>query len=158
MIALAIVLRPAVLVADEPTTALDVIVEAQVLAILTDSCERYDTALLLITHNLGLVAESCDRVAVMYAGKIVEEDPYARCWRSHSIRIRGPFWDRRLRLIPPSCITFREPRQIYRNHPPVAGFILVVQMQCAYARSERRSVRNRNDPILCPAGCMVQPS
>jgi oligopeptide/dipeptide ABC transporter ATP-binding protein len=75
MIALGIVLRPAVLVADEPTTALDVIVEAQILAILADLCERYDTALLLITHNLGVIAESCDRVAVMYAGKIVEEGP-----------------------------------------------------------------------------------
>jgi oligopeptide/dipeptide ABC transporter ATP-binding protein len=75
MIALGIVLRPAVLVADEPTTALDVIVEAQILAILADLCHRYDTALLLITHNLGIVAEACERVAVMYAGKIVEEGP-----------------------------------------------------------------------------------
>src|SRR5216117_4208304 len=73
MIALALVLRPNVLVADEPTTALDVIVEAQILAILADLKRNFDTALLLITHNLGIVAESCDRVAVMYAGKIVEE-------------------------------------------------------------------------------------
>jgi oligopeptide/dipeptide ABC transporter ATP-binding protein len=73
MIALALVLRPAVLVADEPTTALDVIVEAQILGILADLRQNFDTALLLITHNLGIVAEACDRVAVMYAGKIVEE-------------------------------------------------------------------------------------
>jgi peptide/nickel transport system ATP-binding protein len=73
MIALALVLQPAVVVADEPTTALDVIVEAQILGILADLRENFDTALLLITHNLGIVAESCDRVAVMYAGKIVEE-------------------------------------------------------------------------------------
>ncbi len=75
MIALALVLRPKLLVADEPTTSLDVIVEAQILAILADLKRNFGTALLLITHNLGIVAEACDRVAVMYAGKIVEEGP-----------------------------------------------------------------------------------
>jgi oligopeptide/dipeptide ABC transporter ATP-binding protein len=75
MIALAIVLGPQVLVADEPTTSLDVIVEAQILAILDDLRRRTDMALLLVTHNLGVVAETCDRVAVMYAGKIVEDGP-----------------------------------------------------------------------------------
>ena len=73
MIALALVLRPALLVADEPTTALDVLVEAQILGILADLRRNFDTALLLITHNLGIVAEACDRVAVMYAGQIVEQ-------------------------------------------------------------------------------------
>lgn len=72
MIALTLVLRPAFVVADEPTTALDVLVEAQIIRILHDLRERYDTALLLITHNLGIIAEACDRVAVMYAGEIVE--------------------------------------------------------------------------------------
>jgi peptide/nickel transport system ATP-binding protein len=73
MIALALVLRPQLLIADEPTTALDVLVEAQILSILADLKRNFDTALLLITHNLGIVAEACDRVAVMYAGKLVEE-------------------------------------------------------------------------------------
>jgi peptide/nickel transport system ATP-binding protein len=73
MIALTLVLQPSVVVADEPTTALDVIVEAQILGILADLRENFDAALLLITHNLGIVAEACDRVAVMYAGRIVEE-------------------------------------------------------------------------------------
>lgn len=73
MIALALVLRPRLLIADEPTTALDVIVEAQILGILADLKANFDTALLLITHNLGIIAEACDDVAVMYAGKIVEE-------------------------------------------------------------------------------------
>ena len=75
MIALALVLRPKLLVADEPTTALDVIVEAQILGILSDLKREFGTALLLITHNLGIIAEACDRVAVMYAGRIVEEGP-----------------------------------------------------------------------------------
>jgi peptide/nickel transport system ATP-binding protein len=72
MIALALVLRPAFVVADEPTTALDVLVEAQIIRILHDLRREFDTSLLLITHNLGIVAEACDRVAVMYAGRIVE--------------------------------------------------------------------------------------
>ena len=75
MIALALSLRPKLLIADEPTTALDVIVEAQILGILADLRKNFGTALLLITHNLGIIAEACDRVAVMYAGKIAEEGP-----------------------------------------------------------------------------------
>lgn len=72
MIALALVLNPSLLVADEPTTSLDVIVEAQILEILEDLKKTYKMSLILITHNLGIVAEVCDRVAVFYAGKIIE--------------------------------------------------------------------------------------
>ena len=72
MIAMGIVLRPRLLIADEPTTALDVIVEAQILDILSRLRSDEQVGILLITHNLGIVAETCDRVAVMYAGKIVE--------------------------------------------------------------------------------------
>jgi peptide/nickel transport system ATP-binding protein len=75
MIALALALRPKFIIADEPTTALDVLVEAQILRILAELRELYAPAILLITHNLGIVAESCDRVAVMYAGRIVEQGP-----------------------------------------------------------------------------------
>ncbi len=73
MIALALVLNPAFVVADEPTTALDVLVEAQILHILADVKRSFDTAILLITHNLGIIAEACERVAVMYAGRIAEQ-------------------------------------------------------------------------------------
>jgi peptide/nickel transport system permease protein len=75
MIALAIALRPKLVIADEPTTALDVLVEAQILEILRDLVSVEGISVLLITHNLGIVAETCDRVAVMYAGKIVEVGP-----------------------------------------------------------------------------------
>ncbi|SHG21443.1 peptide/nickel transport system ATP-binding protein [Jatrophihabitans endophyticus] len=75
MIALALALRPKFIVADEPTTALDVLVEAQILRILADIRDRFAPAILLITHNLGIIAEACDRVAVMYAGRIVEQGP-----------------------------------------------------------------------------------
>jgi peptide/nickel transport system ATP-binding protein len=73
MIALALVLNPAFVVADEPTTALDVLVEAQIIGILNDIKRNFDTSILLITHNLGIIAEACERVAVMYAGRIAEQ-------------------------------------------------------------------------------------
>ena len=75
MIAMALVMRPRLLVADEPTTSLDVIVEGQILEILEDLKRAYRMSLLLITHNLGIVAEVCDTVAVMYAGLFVEYGP-----------------------------------------------------------------------------------
>lgn len=73
MIAMAMACRPQLLIADEPTTALDVTVQAQILDLLQHLKEENDMALLLITHDLGVVAEVCNRAAVMYAGKIVEE-------------------------------------------------------------------------------------
>lgn len=72
MIALALVTEPAIVVADEATTALDVLVEAQILRLFRSIQREFDTALVIITHNLGIVAEACDDVAVMYAGRIVE--------------------------------------------------------------------------------------
>ena len=82
MIALALVLRPAFVVADEPTTALDVLVEAQIVQILNDLRRNFQTSLLLITHNVGIVAEACDRVAVMYAGRIVEQGRVAEVFKN----------------------------------------------------------------------------
>lgn len=73
MIALCLLFKPALLIADEPTTALDVILEAQILQLLQSIMHEYSMSVLLITHNLGLVAEFSDRVAVMYAGRIAEE-------------------------------------------------------------------------------------
>ena len=73
MIALALACEPALLLADEPTTALDVTIQAQVLGLLADLKDRHGMAMLFITHNLGVVAQIADRVAVMYAGQIVEE-------------------------------------------------------------------------------------
>jgi len=72
MIALAIVLNPVMLIADEPTTSLDVIVQAQILELLKDLKNKYKMSMLLITHDLGVVAEMADRIGVMYAGHLVE--------------------------------------------------------------------------------------
>lgn len=75
MIAMALVCNPRILIADEPTTALDVTIQAQILKLMKDLNVRLGTAILLITHDLGVVAESCERVIVMYAGQIIEEAP-----------------------------------------------------------------------------------
>lgn len=73
MIAMALACRPALLIADEPTTALDVTIQAQILALMVDLQQRLGTGLILITHDLGVVAQTAQRVIVMYAGKKVEE-------------------------------------------------------------------------------------
>jgi oligopeptide/dipeptide ABC transporter ATP-binding protein len=75
MIAMALACKPALLVADEPTTALDVTIQAQIMDLMRELKREEEASILLITHHLGLVAEMCDRVAVMYAGSVVEEAP-----------------------------------------------------------------------------------
>jgi oligopeptide/dipeptide ABC transporter ATP-binding protein len=73
VIAMALVMNPALVIADEPTTALDVTIQAQILELMADLTKRLGTSILLITHDLGVVAENCSRVIVMYAGEVVEE-------------------------------------------------------------------------------------
>src|ERR1700744_1876646 len=75
MIAMALACNPKLLIADEPTTALDVTIQAQILKLMLDLKHRVGAAIILITHDLGVVAEMCERVVVMYAGRKVEEGP-----------------------------------------------------------------------------------
>jgi len=78
VIAMALVMKPALVIADEPTTALDVTIQAQILDLLKDLQTRFGTSILLITHDMGVVAETASRVMVMYGGEIVEEAPVSR--------------------------------------------------------------------------------
>jgi len=107
LIAMALACEPALVIADEPTTALDVTVQAQILDLLRDMRSRLGLSMLLITHDLGVVAEMADRVAVMYAGRIVEEGPVRAVLRSPKhpytrgliASLPGRSGDRRLRAI-----------------------------------------------------------
>ena len=82
MIAMGLANQPSILIADEPTTALDVTVQAQILELLRDLNQQLKTAIILITHNMGVVAGLCSRVIVMYAGRIVEEGPVEEIFKN----------------------------------------------------------------------------
>ena len=82
MIAMALACVPELLIADEPTTALDVTIQAQILDLMRNLRSKMDTAIILITHDLGVVAEMCDRVNVMYAGRIVEQAPVVELFKT----------------------------------------------------------------------------
>jgi peptide/nickel transport system ATP-binding protein len=96
MIAMALACQPAVLLADEPTTALDVTVQAQILRLTLDLRRELGTAIVLITHDLGVIAETADRAVVMYAGRKVEEAPVARLFAQP----RHPYTAGLLRAVP----------------------------------------------------------
>ena len=96
MIALALSCHPTVLLADEPTTALDVTIQAQIVRLLSDLCQRLGTAVLFVTHDLGLVARFADTVAVMYAGRVVERGPAGRIFTDP----QHPYTQALLRAIP----------------------------------------------------------
>lgn len=119
MIAMALACSPELLIADEPTTALDVTIQAQILRLIVDLKERTGTSVMFITHDLGVVAETCQRVIVMYAGRVVEQatvtdlfarpmHPYTKAlMRSVPDRRRGK--ERRLPEIPGIVPSLREP-------------------------------------------------
>jgi peptide/nickel transport system ATP-binding protein len=96
MIAMALACRPKLLIADEPTTALDVTIQAQILELIAELKERFGMAVMLITHAMGVVAETAQRVVVMYAGKVVEEAPVKELFA----RPRHPYTQGLLRSIP----------------------------------------------------------
>ena len=96
MIAMALASEPKLLIADEPTTALDVTIQAQILELLLDLKRRLGMAILLITHNLGIVGDMADRVAVMYAGQVVEEAPALELLR----RPRHPYTKALMNSVP----------------------------------------------------------
>ena len=145
MIAMALANEPKLLIADEPTTALDVTVQAQILALLQDLQERLGTAIIIITHDLGVVAEIADDIAVMYAGRIVERGSTQEIFKSpqhpytwgllRSIpRLDNP---RDEELVP---IAGRPPSLIHR--PSGCHF----HPRCAYVRDAHKRV----DPPLAP--------
>jgi len=148
MIAIAIACGPKLLIADEPTTALDVTVQAQILDLLDELRREHDMAMLLITHDMGVVAETADDVAVMYAGQIVEqaetielfdypEHPYTEALQNALPQLEGEgIRDRRLAAIPGRPPDLLDPPATCRFAP-----------RCPYAGTDRCT---REEPPLRP--------
>lgn len=82
MIAIALICKPKLLIADEPTTALDVTIQAQILDLMNELKESYDTSIIMITHDLGVIAETCEKVAIFYSGQVVEETDVVRLFHN----------------------------------------------------------------------------
>jgi oligopeptide/dipeptide ABC transporter ATP-binding protein len=114
MIAMALACNPRLLIADEPTTALDVTIQAQILELMKDLRDRLGMAILLITNDLGVVAEMADEVAVMYAGQIVERGAVGEVFRSP----QHPYTEALLHAIPVLGMTQEEPLKVIRGMVP----------------------------------------
>jgi oligopeptide/dipeptide ABC transporter ATP-binding protein len=126
MIAMALACDPAIVIGDEPTTALDVMVQAQILALLERLRRELGLSLVLITHDLSVIAETCDRVLIMYAGKVAEEGPVSKIFTAprhpYTRKLLGAFpniqTDRRsLETIPGAPPDLRNPPEGCRFHP-----------------------------------------
>lgn len=117
LIAMALSCKPKLLIADEPTTALDVTVQAQILDVIRDIQREHDMGVMLITHDMGVVAETCHRVAVMYAGRIVEQAPVDELFA----RPHHPYTQGLLAAIP--SMTDRKPLLPIEGQPPAVGEI-----------------------------------
>jgi peptide/nickel transport system ATP-binding protein len=160
MIAMALANEPKLLIADEPTTALDVTVQAQILALLDDLQRRLGMAIIIITHDLGVVAETADEIAVMYAGRIVEHGSTEQIFHSP----QHPYTWGLLRSIPrldavPGDelvpISGRPPSLIHR---PSGCFF---HPRCPYVRERHKRVDPRLEPVPNDAGhevaCLLAP-
>jgi len=146
VIALALAANPKLIVADEPTTALDVSVQSQIIQLLKRLCREHGTAVMLITHDMGVIAETADRVAVMYAGRIVEIGPVAdvihRPQHPYSVGLMGSI---------PSILDERERlTQIEGSMPRLTA----IPAGCAFhPRCPQAFERCRSErPELLPAG------
>src|SRR3954454_24357857 len=153
MIAIALACRPQVLVADEPTTALDVTIQVQILGLLRELCNRLDMAILFITHDMGVIAQLADRVSVMYAGRIVETAAVDAVFRSP-----GHHYTRALMDCMPSRNSGVHRLPTVSGQPPTPGTIIsgcVFAPRCAALRelcrvaAPARTGISRGHHVLC---------
>lgn len=127
MIAMALACSPKLLIADEPTTALDVTIQAQIIDLLKSLKDRLNMTIIFITHDMGVVADICDRIAVMYAGEIVEMGSKREIFYSH----RHPYTEGLLASVPKVDGTKKVPLQPIEGNPPD---MTRVGKECAFAR------------------------
>jgi oligopeptide/dipeptide ABC transporter ATP-binding protein len=140
MIAMALAARPDILIADEPTTALDVTIQAQILSLMRDLQRETGTAIIFITHDLGVIAELCHRAAVMYAGRIVESAAVTALFRNP----RHPYTQGLLAAIPRLDRTPKAPLATIEGTVPALG---AMPPGCRFAnRCSRVMERCRNAP------------
>ena len=147
MIAMAMSTNPAILIADEPTTALDVTVQAQILDLMRDLKPRFDTSIILITHDMGVVAEMADRVVVMHQGRKVEEGTVREIFGSP----RESYTQGLLGAVPRlgSCAATAEPRQVVAEPKrPALGETLVETRGMCKRFSERGWFRRKDSGVL----------
>jgi len=146
VIALALAAEPKLIIADEPTTALDVSIQAQIIQLLKTLCREKKTAVMLITHDMGVIAETADRVAVMYAGRIAEIGPVAEVIH----RPQHPYTAGLMGSIPSMAHESERLMQIEGSMPRLTE----IPAGCAFhPRCERAFDRcSRARPELMPAG------
>jgi len=146
LIAMAVALNPRVLIADEPTTALDVTVQAQIMELLRSLRSEYDMAVVLITHDLALVAEEADRVAVMYAGNIVETGVVSEVFANP----RHPYTKGLLDSVPVNAVRGEELKSIGGAPPDLHSIPqgCAYQARCPLVQDVCRTTR----PTLTPVG------
>jgi peptide/nickel transport system ATP-binding protein len=144
MIAMMLVTRPKLLIADEPTSALDVTIQAQILELMKALKREINTAVLLITHDLGVMAETCDRVAVMYAGSVVEKGPVTTVLRHP----RHPYTQGLLRTIP-NDVAQDQPLFSIRGQVPS---LLQPSIGCAFAPRCDRAMPECTEAVPPPYG------
>ena len=118
MIAMALACRPKILIADEPTTALDVTIQAQILRLMVDMKKQFNTSMILITHDLGIVAQVADEVMVMYAGQAVECAPMRSLYRSP----KHPYTSGLLKALPKMSEKVDKLHTISGSVPSAANF------------------------------------
>lgn len=145
LIAMAVALNPRVLIADEPTTALDVTVQAGIMALLRSLCSEYDMAVVLITHDLALVAEEADRVAVMYAGNIVETGMVSEVFANP----RHPYTKGLLESVPVNAVRGEQLKSIGGAPPDLHSIPrgCAYQARCPLVADLCRTERPKLDPV-----------
>lgn len=151
MIAMALACQPKLVIADEPITALDVMTQAQILDLLRELCERYQLSMLLISHDLSVLAQTCDRVAVMYAGRMAEAGPADQVFgsRHDAEGAQHPYTRRLLRAYP----NITRERTFIEGIPGYPPDLTQPQHGCRFrARCEVSVARCADDPPLVTVG------